>query len=133
MVFTCEVVWVMGCCGPILVCNSMPTKLVTGRGYGIKGVMGYQEYGLRGVRLYLAPKGVAQFMIGNVPTFLGGHTGRLHLHAVGKMPKSTHRQFFLTLSCIAKSWTNFKFDLTDKLPRECGRVAISWILTASAT
>ena len=36
-----------------MVCISWPTKLVDGRGYGLKGVMGYQKYGLRGVRLYL--------------------------------------------------------------------------------
>ena len=35
-----------------MVCISPPTKLVDGRGYGLKGVMGYQKYGLRGVRLY---------------------------------------------------------------------------------
>ena len=36
----------------VMVCISQPTKLVDGQGYGLKGVMGYQKYGLRGVRLH---------------------------------------------------------------------------------
>ena len=56
----------------------------------------------------------------------------VYILGVGKMLKPIRREFFLTLSCIAKSCTNFKFDLINTLPRECGRVAISWILIASA-
>ena len=42
-----------------MVCISLPTKLVDGRGYGLKGVMGYQKYGLRGVRLYREKEGAS--------------------------------------------------------------------------
>lgn len=37
----------------VMVCNSLRTELVDGSRYGIQEVMGYQEYGLQGVRLYI--------------------------------------------------------------------------------
>ena len=49
--------WVMGWGTAdlwVMVCISLPTELVDGRGYGLKGVMGYQKYGLRGVQLYMS-------------------------------------------------------------------------------
>jgi len=36
----------------VIVRNSPQTKSVYGSSYGLRGVMGYEGYGLRGVRLY---------------------------------------------------------------------------------
>ena len=38
-----------------------PTKLVARSGYGLKGVMGYREYGIRGVLLYSGVKNRKKF------------------------------------------------------------------------
>ena len=47
----------------VMVCISPPTKLVDGRGYGLKGVMGFQKYGLRGVRLYISRRRIFSFSL----------------------------------------------------------------------
>ena len=42
--------------GWVMVHNFPPTKLVARSGYELKGVMGCQEYGIRGVLLYTNPR-----------------------------------------------------------------------------
>jgi hypothetical protein len=34
-------------------CNSLRTNLVAEKSYGVSGIMGYQSYGIRGLRLYI--------------------------------------------------------------------------------
>jgi hypothetical protein len=42
----------MGYCGSMVWLNSPPTNLVKSSHYGVRGVKGYERYGLREVQLY---------------------------------------------------------------------------------